>query len=79
MPVFFCISSSEDDPYLLIAALHAGKEAKFVSNDVMRQHMYKLKDPKVGTNESCQSFCNMYCMYGILPVLNRIAFTINPL
>lgn len=33
-----------DDPYLLYATLASGKNAMFVSSDLMRQHRYLLDD-----------------------------------
>nr|CAG4638706.1 EOG090X0CGF [Cyclestheria hislopi] len=35
---------SRDDPFLLYAALHSGRGTHFLSDDLMRDHMFRLKD-----------------------------------
>lgn len=42
--VFFTDNSSDDDPYMLYATMSSGKNTKFVSLDLMRQHKHSLKD-----------------------------------
>ncbi|KAM0735153.1 Mitochondrial ribonuclease P catalytic subunit [Formica fusca] len=42
--VFLTDNLSVDDPYLLYATISSGKNAKFVSLDLMRQHKHSLKD-----------------------------------
>lgn len=42
--VFFTDNLSADDPYMLYATMSSGKNAKFVSLDLMRQHKHSLKD-----------------------------------
>lgn len=37
---------SHDDLFLLYCALHCGKDAVLVSRDLMRSHLFALKDPK---------------------------------
>ncbi|XP_044748737.1 mitochondrial ribonuclease P catalytic subunit isoform X2 [Coccinella septempunctata] len=44
--VFLTQNISLDDPYLLYCALHCGKDAILVSRDLMRSHLFALKDPK---------------------------------
>lgn len=44
-PFFFC--RSQDDPFLLYAAMHSGPNTGFVSRDQMRGHAFKLSDPKL--------------------------------
>ncbi|CAJ1074029.1 mitochondrial ribonuclease P catalytic subunit [Xyrichtys novacula] len=41
---FFTDNISEDDPFLLYAALHSGNHCKFVSRDLMRDHKACLPD-----------------------------------
>ncbi|XP_072546325.1 mitochondrial ribonuclease P catalytic subunit [Salminus brasiliensis] len=41
---FFTENISEDDPFLLYAALHSGNHCKFVSRDLMRDHKACLLD-----------------------------------
>ncbi|XP_044729425.1 mitochondrial ribonuclease P catalytic subunit-like [Chrysoperla carnea] len=38
---------SQDDPFLLYAAMHNGPKTGFVSRDLMRGHSYRLKDPNL--------------------------------
>lgn len=42
--VFLTDNMSADDPYLLYATLSSGKNAMFVSLDLMRQHKHSLQD-----------------------------------
>ncbi|KAL6438829.1 hypothetical protein ACFW04_003723 [Cataglyphis niger] len=42
--VFLTDNLSVDDPYILYATMSSGKNAKFVSLDLMRQHKHSLKD-----------------------------------
>ena len=39
---FVTSGTSEDDPYLILAALHSGEHCFFLSNDFMRQHCHAL-------------------------------------
>ncbi|KAM9341226.1 mitochondrial ribonuclease P catalytic subunit [Symphorus nematophorus] len=41
---FFTANISEDDPFLLYAALHSGNHCQFVSRDLMRDHKACLPD-----------------------------------
>ncbi|XP_066532068.1 mitochondrial ribonuclease P catalytic subunit [Hoplias malabaricus] len=41
---FFTENISEDDPFLLYAALHSGNHCKFVSRDLMRDHKARFPD-----------------------------------
>uniref|UniRef100_A0A3P8UHI5 Mitochondrial ribonuclease P catalytic subunit n=1 Tax=Cynoglossus semilaevis TaxID=244447 RepID=A0A3P8UHI5_CYNSE len=41
---FYTDNISEDDPYLLYAALHSGAQCVFVSKDLMRDHKASLQD-----------------------------------
>ncbi|XP_028835462.1 mitochondrial ribonuclease P catalytic subunit isoform X1 [Denticeps clupeoides] len=41
---FFTENISEDDPFLLYAALHSGNHCKFVSRDLMRDHKACMSD-----------------------------------
>ncbi|KAJ3613177.1 hypothetical protein NHX12_019429 [Muraenolepis orangiensis] len=41
---FFTDNTSEDDPFLLYAALHSGNHCRFVSRDLMRDHKACLPD-----------------------------------
>uniref|UniRef100_A0A3B4A1M6 PRORP domain-containing protein n=1 Tax=Periophthalmus magnuspinnatus TaxID=409849 RepID=A0A3B4A1M6_9GOBI len=41
---FFTENISEDDPFLLYAALHSGNHCRFVSRDLMRDHKACLPD-----------------------------------
>ncbi|CAF91538.1 unnamed protein product, partial [Tetraodon nigroviridis] len=41
---FFTENISEDDPFLLYAALHSGNHCRFVSRDLMRDHKARLAD-----------------------------------
>lgn len=41
---FLTDNLSQDDPYLLYAALHSGINTKVISRDMMRSHLYLLKD-----------------------------------
>ncbi len=51
----FCFRS-EDDPFLIAAAVGGGKGVKFVSNDVLRQHIFKLETTEVSyTREFCEN------------------------
>ncbi len=55
MRVFFF--RSEDDPFLIAAAVGGGKGVKFVSNDVLRQHIFKLETTEVSyTREFCENY-----------------------
>ncbi|GBO01736.1 hypothetical protein AVEN_8795-1, partial [Araneus ventricosus] len=38
---------SQDDPYMVYAALASGPEAFIVSQDLMRDHIARLDDPKL--------------------------------
>ena len=38
---------SNDDPFIIYAALKSGPHAKFISKDLMRNHTFRLKDPKL--------------------------------
>lgn len=40
---FFVLNRSQDDPFLLYAALYSGVGTNFVSRDMMRGHKYLLK------------------------------------
>ncbi|XP_072754329.1 mitochondrial ribonuclease P catalytic subunit isoform X2 [Anoplolepis gracilipes] len=42
--VFLTDNLSADDPYILYATMSSGKNTKFVSLDLMRQHKHSLKD-----------------------------------
>ncbi|XP_017783153.1 PREDICTED: mitochondrial ribonuclease P protein 3 isoform X2 [Nicrophorus vespilloides] len=42
--IFLTQNISKDDPYLLYCALHAGSNAIIVSRDLMRSHVYLLKE-----------------------------------
>ncbi|XP_057576820.1 mitochondrial ribonuclease P catalytic subunit isoform X3 [Hippopotamus amphibius kiboko] len=43
---FFADNISEDDPFLLYAALHSGNHCKFITKDLMRDHKACLRDAK---------------------------------
>nr|CAG4642767.1 EOG090X0CGF [Evadne anonyx] len=42
--LFTTENTSRDDPFLLYAALHSGNKTKFLSEDIMRDHLYRLGD-----------------------------------
>ncbi|KAJ9596625.1 hypothetical protein L9F63_012322 [Diploptera punctata] len=42
--VFLAQNMSQDDPFLLYAALYSGEGTNFLSRDLMRSHSYLLKD-----------------------------------
>ncbi|GLG94500.1 uncharacterized protein GBIM_01707 [Gryllus bimaculatus] len=42
--VFLAQNLSQDDPFLLYAAMYSGPFTQFVSRDLMRSHVYLLKD-----------------------------------
>lgn len=44
--LFLTENLSLDDPYLLYCALHCGKNSTILSRDLMRSHLFLLKDPK---------------------------------
>ncbi|GBN23727.1 Mitochondrial ribonuclease P catalytic subunit [Araneus ventricosus] len=44
--LFSTSNSSQDDPYMVYAALASGPEAFIVSQDLMRDHIARLDDPK---------------------------------
>ncbi|KAF2902542.1 hypothetical protein ILUMI_03642 [Ignelater luminosus] len=44
---FLAESLSQDDPYLLYCALNSGLNTIIVTKDLMRSHLFKLKDPKL--------------------------------
>ncbi|CAL8113547.1 unnamed protein product [Orchesella dallaii] len=39
---------SEDDPFLIWATLKSGPRAKLISNDLLRNHSFRLQDPELG-------------------------------
>ncbi|KAL3265397.1 hypothetical protein HHI36_009603 [Cryptolaemus montrouzieri] len=43
--IFLTQDISQDDPYLLCCALHCGKDTIIVTKDLMRSHLFLLKDP----------------------------------
>ncbi|KAK9872163.1 hypothetical protein WA026_016217 [Henosepilachna vigintioctopunctata] len=43
--LFLTQDLSQDDPYLLYAALHLGKNTMIVTRDLMRSHLFLLKEP----------------------------------
>jgi len=47
--VFLTENISQDDPYLLYCALHAGKDTIIVTKDLMRGHKHVLKERKYKT------------------------------
>lgn len=44
--VFLTENLSQDDPYLLYCALHSGLNTVIVSRDLMRSHLFLLKNPQ---------------------------------
>ncbi|KAJ8680507.1 hypothetical protein QAD02_016294 [Eretmocerus hayati] len=44
---FFVQNASQDDPFLLHLSIISGHDTYFVSNDLMRQHKAKLRDPSL--------------------------------
>lgn len=44
--VFLTQDISQDDPYLLYCALSSGKDTILVTNDLMRQHKFRLNSAK---------------------------------
>lgn len=44
----FCYRS-RDDPFMLYATLHSGKKAQFLSEDIMRDHLFRLGDHDLRT------------------------------
>lgn len=48
MSRFYAIDNeSEDDPFMIWATLKSGPRAKFISNDLLRNHSFRLKDPEL--------------------------------
>ncbi|KAF8795888.1 mitochondrial ribonuclease P catalytic subunit-like [Argiope bruennichi] len=45
--LFYTSNSSQDDPFMVYAALASGPEAFIVSQDLMRDHIARLDDPKL--------------------------------
>lgn len=43
--VFLAEDLSQDDPFLLYAAMYSGQHTHFMSRDLMRGHMFLLQDP----------------------------------
>lgn len=46
--IYLIDNQSEDDPFIIYATLKSGPITRFVSNDLMRNHTFRLQDPILG-------------------------------
>lgn len=44
---YFINNQSQDDPFMIWAALKSGPKTKFISNDYLRNHSFRLQDPEL--------------------------------
>lgn len=62
MVELFSPFSSDDDSYVMLAAIHAGKGTYIVTNDLFRTYFYKIKCPRAKV---------LFCKWQVFSVMNH--------
>ncbi|XP_053996318.1 mitochondrial ribonuclease P catalytic subunit-like isoform X1 [Hylaeus anthracinus] len=74
---FFVDDSSKDDPFVLYATLLNGNNAKFISQDLMRQHKFDLEDGESRALFKRWQFTHQYTFTAHLSPFNLSSNTID--